>query len=50
MLWGQARRFSVGVVALKWLLKVISNRKLHFFSWYCLGIGLITISLHWLAA
>jgi undecaprenyl-diphosphatase len=45
---GMSIAFVVGVLALRWLLKVVSARKLHYFAWYCLGVGLLTISLSWL--
>ncbi|MEZ6057446.1 MAG: undecaprenyl-diphosphate phosphatase [Planctomycetaceae bacterium] len=35
--------FLVGVASLKWLLKMISSRKLIFFAWYCLIVGAATI-------
>ncbi|MCC7421281.1 MAG: undecaprenyl-diphosphate phosphatase [Planctomycetaceae bacterium] len=34
----------VGLASLKSLLKLISQRRLHWFSWYCLAIGLATIT------
>jgi len=37
--------FVVGVVALKWLLVLISRRKLHQFAWYCGVVGLLAIGL-----
>ena len=35
--------FLVGLVALKKLLKIIDQGKLHYFGWYCLVVGLLTI-------
>ncbi|QDU79705.1 Undecaprenyl-diphosphatase [Polystyrenella longa] len=35
--------FLVGLFALKWLLKIIARGKLHYFGWYCLTVGLLTI-------
>lgn len=40
---GAAVAFVVGVVALRWLLKVIATRGLHVFAWYCAAVGLIAI-------
>lgn len=37
--------FVVGVVALRWLLTIISRRRLHHIAWYCLGAGLLAIGL-----
>lgn len=34
----------VGLASLKSLLKLISQRRLHWFSWYCLVVGLATIT------
>jgi undecaprenyl-diphosphatase len=42
---GTVVAFAVGLLALKWLLRIISQRKLHHFAWYCLSVGLITIAL-----
>jgi undecaprenyl-diphosphatase len=42
---GAGVAFVVGVIALKWLLTIISRRKLHHIAWYCLMVGLLTIGL-----
>lgn len=34
----------VGLASLKSLLRLISQRRLHWFSWYCLAVGLATIT------
>jgi undecaprenyl-diphosphatase len=34
----------VGVIALKWLLKLLERGKLHHFAWYCLLLGATTIT------
>lgn len=34
----------VGLVSLKSLLRLIAQRRLHWFSWYCLAVGLATIA------
>jgi undecaprenyl-diphosphatase len=36
--------FVVGVLALRWLIAVISRRRLHWFAYYCLVVGLATIA------
>jgi undecaprenyl-diphosphatase len=41
---GAAVSFGVGVVSLRWLLRLISQRRLHWFSWYCAAAGLATIA------
>jgi undecaprenyl-diphosphatase len=42
---GAGVAFIVGVLALKWLLSLISRGKLHQIAWYCLGVGLLTMGL-----
>lgn len=36
--------FVVGLLTLKWLLKLVSQRKLHWFAIYCIAIGSITLA------
>ena len=36
--------FVVGLFALRWLIKVISRKRLHWFAFYCLAAGLATIA------
>ena len=35
--------FVVGFFALRWLIRLVSQRKLHWFAWYCLAVGTATI-------
>ena len=35
--------FLVGLVCLKWLLKILNNGKFHYFGFYCIIFGIITI-------
>ncbi|MEX0701933.1 MAG: undecaprenyl-diphosphate phosphatase [Planctomycetales bacterium] len=44
LLLGAATSFLVGVVALRGLLRVISQRKLHWFAAYCVAAGAATIA------
>ena len=44
-LLGMAVAFGVGLLSLKFLMKVIKRGKLHRFSYYCLGMGLLIILL-----
>ncbi len=37
--------FVTGVVTLRWLIRLISQRRLHWFAGYCAVVGLITITL-----
>lgn len=36
--------FVVGIASLSWLLKLITQRRLHWFGWYCLIAGLVVIT------
>lgn len=47
---GAGVAFLVGILALKWLLTLISRRQLHRFAWYCLAVGVLTITLSLLSA
>ncbi len=40
---GALTAFLVGTFALRWLLRLVSQRKLHWFAWYCATVGLATI-------
>lgn len=43
LLAGAAVSFIVGWFSLNWLLSIISRGKLHYFGWYCVCVGLLTI-------
>lgn len=43
ILAGTMVSFVVGLLALRWLLRLISERRLHWFAWYCAAVGLLTI-------
>lgn len=43
ILLGTIVSFVVGLLALKWLLRLISQRRLHWFAWYCATVGVLTI-------
>lgn len=36
---------GVGIIALKWLLKVVKQGNFHNFSWYCLALGIVVLTL-----
>ncbi len=44
LLLGAMVSFGVGLLTLKWLLKLISQRRLHWFAWYCAIVGGLTIT------
>ncbi len=44
-LLGMAVAFGVGLFSLRFLMKVIKNGKLHNFSYYCWGMGMVIILL-----
>ncbi|MFO7842062.1 MAG: undecaprenyl-diphosphate phosphatase [Fidelibacterota bacterium] len=43
MIIGTATSFLFGYFAVKWLMRAIINGKLHFFGFYCLALGFITL-------
>ena len=43
ILLGTLVSFAVGLLALSWLLRLITQRRLHWFAWYCLIVGTLTI-------
>ena len=43
MIIGTATAFLFGYFAVKWLLKAIIRGKLHFFGFYCLALGFLTL-------
>jgi undecaprenyl-diphosphatase len=43
LLIGMTVSCIVGVVALKWLIRLVSKGRLHRFAWYCAAVGLGTI-------
>ncbi|MEX2287108.1 MAG: undecaprenyl-diphosphate phosphatase [Planctomycetaceae bacterium] len=40
---GIAVSFVVGWAALRWLIRIVSQNKLHWFAWYCAIVGVVTI-------
>ena len=45
LLFGFLAAAAVGVIAIRWLLRYLSNHSFYIFSIYCLVVGLITITL-----
>lgn len=43
MLLGGVTAFVVGLIALRWLIRIVNARKLHYFAWYLVAAGLLTI-------
>ena len=39
LLFGALIAFAVGVVSLKFLIRIVTQRKLHWFGYYCLALG-----------
>jgi undecaprenyl-diphosphatase len=39
LLFGAVISFAVGVAALRFLIRIVSQRKLHWFAYYCLALG-----------
>jgi undecaprenyl-diphosphatase len=44
---GSLVAFVVGVFALRLLQQIITARRLHAFAWYCLMVGLVTLTSPW---
>lgn len=40
---GAATSFLIGIAALRWLLRLVSQRRLHWFAYYCAAVGSATI-------
>jgi undecaprenyl-diphosphatase len=44
LLMGTVVSFFVGIAALRLLIRLISRQRLHWFGYYCLGLGLLVIA------
>jgi undecaprenyl-diphosphatase len=44
---GAVVSFVVGLVAIALLQQVLERGRLHYFGWYCIGLGLVVIALKW---
>ncbi len=45
MLLGFGFSFFVGIIACKWMIKIVQNARLRYFGYYCVAIGVIAILL-----
>lgn len=43
LLVGASVAFVVGIFALRWLIRLVSQQRLHWFAWYCVVAGSATI-------
>ena len=43
LLLGASVAFVVGLFALRWLIRIVSQQRLHWFAWYCAAAGTATI-------
>ena len=43
LIMGGFTSFVVGLFALKWLIRIVSQRKLHWFAYYCLTVAVLTL-------
>ncbi len=43
LILGGVTSFVVGLFALKWLIRIVSQRKLHWFAYYCLTVATLTL-------
>jgi undecaprenyl-diphosphatase len=46
LLLGALLAFVVGLGAIALLTRVLQQGRLHYFAWYCIGLGLVVIALH----
>jgi undecaprenyl-diphosphatase len=44
---GAAVSFAVGLAALALLQRVVERGRLHYFGWYCVGLGVVVVALNW---
>ena len=44
---GAAVAFVVGLAAISVLTRLLERGRLHYFAWYCVGLGLIVMALNW---
>jgi undecaprenyl-diphosphatase len=44
---GAGVSFLVGLIALAMLERTLQRGKLHYFGWYCVGLGLVVVVLNW---
>ena len=44
---GAAVSFAVGLAALALLQRVVERGRLHYFGWYCVGLGVVVVALTW---
>jgi len=44
---GAVVSFAVGVVAIHLLQRVLLRGRLHWFGWYCVGLGAIVTFMNW---
>ena len=44
---GAVVSFVVGVFCLRWLIRILSSDRLHWFAFYCLTVGLLTVVWQW---
>ncbi len=45
---GFVAAFISGVIACKWMIKVVTKGKLIHFAYYCFAVGIIAIASHWI--
>lgn len=41
LLFGTVISFAVGIVALRFLIRIVTQRQLHWFAYYCLLLGTV---------
>lgn len=48
LIFGMVSAYVVGLISLKWLLRIIERKGFYLFGWYCLILGIVLISLNFL--
>ncbi len=43
LLIGAVVSFVVGLLALRWLIRLVNQQRLHWFAWYCAAAGTLTV-------
>ena len=46
VLFGMISSYVVGLLSLKWLLKLIEKKSFYLFGWYCLVLGIVLVGLN----
>lgn len=45
---GFVAAFVTGLIACTWMIKIVKKAKLHYFSYYCIVVGIVAITCHFI--